>query len=152
MRYEVRSIEPDGNTGRPGMLDWMPLAAQRKRPLTIITTARLFAVTPTARAITILAMALALGRNNPNSRLERSPMPTNAVIVTICHTYYSCTLCCREHDAGAPGTPRDPLYAEHLGHQNRHGVKTYRAHWCYDLDGQEPVRVPACSVLPAGEY
>jgi hypothetical protein len=80
------------------------------------------------------------------------PMPDHLVIVQIHHTYYSCTHCRREHDAGTCGTPRDPLYDEHLWAQNRHGIKNYTRTWCVDLSGPEPVEVLPCNVLPAGEY
>lgn len=80
-------------------------------------------------------------------------MPSTAVILAIEHThYYGCVRCQTGHDGGALGTPRDPLYDAHLYWQDKHGVRSYTEHHCWDLDGPAPVEVPACKVLRAGEY
>lgn len=68
------------------------------------------------------------------------------IIARVNHTGYGCTRCQQIHEVG------DPLYADHLYWQDKHGVKTWTTTTCWRGTDDVLARVPACEVLLAGEY
>ncbi len=77
-------------------------------------------------------------------------MTDRLLVARIDHMGYGCVECQGWHDAGSATIPRHPMYDAHLWRQSRHGIQRWTETLCWT--GEPLRRVPACEVLPAGEY